>query len=172
MLSLVKALKLAESLEENRAKTYKKYLSVVDFPAGKNVLRFLAKSEESHLKFLKSQSKRLEKGEQVLYSKLHQPEINFPLEEDSLKSSIENLSSDIGIFKIVSDFERYDVKFYEYAYAQSESPESKKLFKKMSRIEEKHLKAINKIIELAENAQKAFMRKDPKVLFYKMTKRK
>ena len=157
MLSLVKALKLAESLEESRAKTYKKYINVVDFPAGKKVLRFLAKAEESHLKFLKSQSKRLVKGERVLYSKLHQPEIVFPLAEDSLKSSIGNLSSDISIFKIVLDFEKYDVKFYEYAYTQSESPESKKLFKRMSRIEEKHLKVINNVIKAAENAQKIIL---------------
>ena len=154
MLSLVKALKLAESLEKSRAKIYKKYMKAVKFPAGKKVLHFLAKAEESHLKFLKSQSKRLEKGERVLYSRLHQPEIVFPLAEDSLKSSIENISSDIGIIKIVLELEKYDEKFYEYAYAQSQSPESKKLFKKMSRIEEKHLKAINNVIKLAEKSQK------------------
>ncbi len=171
MLSLVKALKLAESLEESRAKTYKKYLNFVDFPAGKNVLRFLANAEESHLKFLKSQSKRLEKGEQVLYSKLHQPDIVFPLAEDSLKSSIGGISGDIGIFKIVSDFEKYDVRFYEYEYSQSKSHESRQLFKNMKKIEGKHLKAINKVIKVAENAQKALMRKDSKILFYKTTKR-
>ena len=118
MLSLVKALKLAESLEETRAKTYKEYLKVVNFPAGKKVLRFLAKAEESHLQFLKKQSKRLDKGEKILFSKLHQPEIVFPLAEDSFKSSIGNISSDLGILKIILDFERYDVRFYEYVHAQ------------------------------------------------------
>src|SRR3989338_9126136 len=169
MLSLVKALKLAESLEETRAKKYKEYLKVVDFPAGKNALRFLAKAEEDHLKFLKKQSQRLDKGEQILFLKLHQPEIIFPLVEDSLKGSIGNLTSDIGIFKIVSDFERYDVKFYEYVYAQSESPESKKLFKKMSRIEKTHLKIINKTIKLAENSQKALMQRNTRILYYNYT---
>lgn len=172
MINLVKALKLAESLEESRAKTYKKYLKVVNFPAGKKALRFLAKAEDSHLKFLKSQSKRLDKGEQVLYSKLHQPEIVFPLAEDSLKSSIGDISSDIGIFKIVSDFERYDIKFYEYAYAQSKSPDGRQLFERMGRIEKKHLEAITKVIGLAENAQEALMRRDPSILFCRMAERK
>jgi rubrerythrin len=155
MLSLVKALKLAESLEENRAKTYEKYLKVVDFPAGKKVLRFLAKAENGHLHFLKRQSQRLEKGERVLYSKLHQPEIVLPLRENSLKSYIGSLDSDIGILKVVADFERYDIKFYEYAHSQSKNFESRQLFKNMGKIEKTHLKKINKTIKLAEDSQKA-----------------
>jgi len=124
------------------------------------------------LQFLKKQSQRLNKGEKVLYLKLHQPEIIFPLAEDSSKKSVGNLTSDIGIFRIVSDFERYDVQFYKYAYAQSKSPDSRQLFKNMSKIEEKHLELINKTVKLAENSQKALMHEDPRILFYKMTKRK
>lgn len=150
MLSLVKALKLAESLEESRAETYKKYLKIVKFPAGKKVLRFLVKSENIHLNFLIEQSKRLEKGERVLYSKLHQPEIVFPLSEDSSESLIRSSAKDIEILKVVSDFEKYDVKFYEYLYTKTENSECKKLFKKLAGIEENHLKLVNKMLKLAD----------------------